>query len=281
MRIRDIKAHCNEQIKDMMINGGDEAVQDLSNIVKPEDIVTSEQLVTLLALFPSIHRTGCQLSYETLTTYVILSKPQETVTENNNKKQIDVVVDGPIVGKEVSAVRKVALKNVTVRPKPEKKKKVHTLTSVITARSNAACGITNKPKDAIIDIDAADADNHLAAVDYHEINEKMRAILVEWLIEVHNKFELMPETLYLTVHIVDRYLSMRLVSRKILQLIGMSAMLIASKYEHVWALEVNDFVYIADNDYNRAQILDVVSDQEMENMIFFLAELALMQYELI
>ncbi|KAF9626067.1 hypothetical protein IFM89_030735 [Coptis chinensis] len=127
----------------------------------------------------------------------IISKPQETVTENNNKKQIVVVVDGHIVGKEVAAIRKVALKNVTVRPKPEKvieispdtdtdteeekseirrqsreaspkKKKVHTLTSVLTARSKAACGITNKPKDAIIDIDAADADNHLAAVDYVE-----------------------------------------------------------------------------------------------------------------
>ncbi|KAF9615520.1 hypothetical protein IFM89_024147 [Coptis chinensis] len=50
----------------------------------------------------------------------------------------------------------------------------------------------------------------------------------------------MPETLYLTVHIVDRYLSMRSVSRKILQLIGMSAMLIASKYEEIWAPELLD-----------------------------------------
>ena len=39
-----------------------------------------------------------------------------------------------------------------------------------------------------------------------DINEKMRAILIDWLIEVHLKFKLLPETLYLTVNIIDRYL---------------------------------------------------------------------------
>ena len=71
-----------------------------------------------------------------------------------------------------------------------------------------------------------------------EINEKMRAILGDWLIEVHQKFELTPETLYLTFHIIDRYLSMEQVMRKELQLVGMSSMLIASKYEEIWAPQV-------------------------------------------
>jgi cyclin B len=39
-----------------------------------------------------------------------------------------------------------------------------------------------------------------------DINEKMRAILVDWLIEVHYKFKLLPETLFLTVNLIDRYL---------------------------------------------------------------------------
>lgn len=39
-----------------------------------------------------------------------------------------------------------------------------------------------------------------------DINEKMRAILIDWLIEVHLKFKLLPETLFLTVNIIDRYL---------------------------------------------------------------------------
>ena len=40
----------------------------------------------------------------------------------------------------------------------------------------------------------------------NDINEKMRAILVDWLIEVHHKFKLLPETLFLTVNLIDRYL---------------------------------------------------------------------------
>lgn len=88
-----------------------------------------------------------------------------------------------------------------------------------------------------------------------EINAKMRSILVDWLTEVHRKFELMPETLYLTVHIVDRFLSKETIQRKELQLVGISAMLIACKYEEIWAPEVNDFVRISDSAYLREQVL--------------------------
>lgn len=42
-----------------------------------------------------------------------------------------------------------------------------------------------------------------------EITEKMRAILIDWLIQVHLRFGLLAETLYLTVTIIDRYLSVR------------------------------------------------------------------------
>lgn len=265
-----------------------------------------------------------------------------------NKKQVPVLADG-VPRKAVAPQKK-----VTVKPKPEEiieispdtveektesrkssrdgssKKKVHTYTSVLTARSKAACGISNRPKNLVVDIDAADANNQLAAVEYvedlykfyklaenssrvhdymdsqPEINVKMRAILVDWLIEVHNKFELTPETLYLTVYIVDRYLSLKAVSRRDLQLVGMSAMLIASKYEEIWAPEVNDFVCISDRAYTREQVLlmeksilgklewsltvptpyvflvrfikAALSDQEMEHMVFFMAELGLMHY---
>jgi hypothetical protein len=66
----------------------------------------------------------------------------------------------------------------------------------------------------------------------------MRAILADWIIEVHHKFELMPETLYLTMYIIDQYLSLQPVLRKELQLVGVSSMLIACKYEEIWAPEV-------------------------------------------
>jgi len=85
----------------------------------------------------------------------------------------------------------------------------------------------------------------------------MRAILVDWLVEVHLKFKLMPETLYLTVNVIDRYLAKKQVTRKNLQLVGVTAMLIASKYEEIWAPEVRDFVYISDRAYTREQILQM------------------------
>src|SRR6056300_1755735 len=88
-----------------------------------------------------------------------------------------------------------------------------------------------------------------------DINCKMRAILIDWLVEVHLKFKLMPETLFLTTNLIDRYLELKAVTRKNLQLVGVTAMLIASKYEEIWAPEVRDFVYISDRAYTREQIL--------------------------
>ena len=53
----------------------------------------------------------------------------------------------------------------------------------------------------------------------NKLNEKMRAILIDWLVEVHHKFKLVPETLYLTVNIIDRYLDIVEVARDKLQLV--------------------------------------------------------------
>jgi len=89
-----------------------------------------------------------------------------------------------------------------------------------------------------------------------EINEKMRAILVDWLVEVHRMFKLLPETLFLSIGIIDRYLSLTAsIARDKLQLVGVTAMLIASKYEEIYAPECNDFVYISDGAYTKQQIL--------------------------
>eukprot|EP00803_Ostreobium_quekettii_P005195 evm.model.scf_1397.4 EVM.evm.TU.scf_1397.4 scf_1397:33318-35465(-) len=90
-----------------------------------------------------------------------------------------------------------------------------------------------------------------------EINGKMRAVLVDWIVEVHLKFKLMPETLYLCVNLIDRYLTRVQVARKRLQLVGISALLIAAKYEEIWPPEVRDFVQICDNAYTRTEVLDM------------------------
>lgn len=86
------------------------------------------------------------------------------------------------------------------------------------------------------------------------INERMRSILVDWLVEVHLKFKLVPETLYLTINLIDRYLERQEVSRPKLQLVGVTSLLIASKYEEIYPPELRDLVYICDRAYTRSEV---------------------------
>jgi cyclin B len=93
--------------------------------------------------------------------------------------------------------------------------------------------------------------------DQQYINERMRSILVDWLVEVHLKFKLVPETLYLTINIIDRYLAKTEVTRPKLQLVGVTALLIASKYEEIYPPELRDLVYICDRAYSKNEILEM------------------------
>lgn len=88
---------------------------------------------------------------------------------------------------------------------------------------------------------------------------KMRTVLVDWLVEVHQQFSLLQETLYMAVAILDRYLqcAAEKVPRKKLQLVGVTAMFIASKYEEMYAPEIGDFVYITDQAYTQGQIREL------------------------
>ena len=88
-----------------------------------------------------------------------------------------------------------------------------------------------------------------------EINWDVRAILVDWLVDVHAKFRLLPETLYLAVNIIDRFLSRRTISLSKLQLVGVTAMFIASKYEEVMCPSIQNFYYLADGGYTDVEIL--------------------------
>lgn len=93
-----------------------------------------------------------------------------------------------------------------------------------------------------------------------DINGRMRAILIDWLVEVHMKFRLVPETLFLCVSIIDRYCSRIDVLRSKLQLIGVTALLVACKHEEIYPPEVRDCVYITDRAYNRQEVLDMEQD---------------------
>ncbi|KAH7692018.1 cyclin B protein [Dioscorea alata] len=186
----------------------------------------------------------------------------------------------------------------------------------------------------IPNIDSFDSKNPLAVVDYvddiyafyrrtedlscvcpnymsnqFDINERMRAILIDWLIEVHYKFELMDETLYLTVNIIDRFLARQTVARKKLQLVGVTAMLLACKYEEISVPIVEDFIMISDRAYTRLEVLEmeklIVStlqfnmsvptpypfmrrflkaaefDKKLELLSFFIIELCLVEYQML
>ncbi|KAL8160734.1 hypothetical protein V2J09_002271 [Rumex salicifolius] len=189
-------------------------------------------------------------------------------------------------------------------------------------------------EDPVIDIDSCDAKNSLAVVDYvgalyafyrkmeasscvptdymshqFDINEKMRAILIDWIIDVQYKFELREETLFLTVNLIDRFLSRDSVARKKLQLVGLAAMLLACKYEEVSVPIVEDMIFISDKAYTRKDLLDMEklmcnklqfnlslptpyvflnrflkaaeSDKKLEFLSFFLIELSLVEYEMV
>ena len=88
-----------------------------------------------------------------------------------------------------------------------------------------------------------------------DLEWKMRGILVDWLIEVHTRFRLLPETLFLAVNIVDRFLSQKVVPLDKLQLVGITAMFIASKYEEVLSPHVGNFVHVADDGFTIEEVL--------------------------
>lgn len=130
----------------------------------------------------------------------------------------------------------------------------------------------------IIDIDSGDADNPQLFSSYvreiysylielerkqristsflqgKTVTTKMRAILVDWLMQVHAKFRLLQETMYLCVYILDAYLERRDVAKSQLQLVGVTSLLVACKYEEMYVPAIEDFVYMTDSTYTAAEI---------------------------
>lgn len=83
----------------------------------------------------------------------------------------------------------------------------------------------------------------------------LRGVLIDWLVEVHTRFHLLPETIFLAVNIIDRFLSARKVELEKLQLVGITAMFIASKYEEVLSPHVQNFKHVADDGFSEEEIL--------------------------
>ncbi|XP_022959817.1 cyclin-A2-4-like [Cucurbita moschata] len=147
----------------------------------------------------------------------------------------------------------------------------------------------------VMDIDCNDKDAQLCTVYAHEIynnlrvaeltrrprpdfmetvqtdiTQSMRGILVDWLVEVSEEYKLVPDTLYLTVFFVDWFLSQNYIERQKLQLLGITCMLIASKYEEICSPRVEDFCFITDSTYTKEEVLNM-EGQILKHMGFQLS----------
>jgi hypothetical protein len=90
---------------------------------------------------------------------------------------------------------------------------------------------------------------------------------MDWLVQVHNRFGLLPETLFLTVNYIDRFLSQKIVSIGKLQLVGATAILVASKYEEINCPSLGEIVYMVDNGYTADEVLK--AERFMLSMLSF------------
>lgn len=93
-----------------------------------------------------------------------------------------------------------------------------------------------------------------------DVSANMRGVLVDWLVEVAEEYKLVSDTLYLTISYIDRFLSLNVLNRQKLQLLGVSSMLIASKYEEISPPNVEDFCYITDNTYTKDEVVKMEAD---------------------
>ncbi|KAL0845651.1 hypothetical protein Bca101_018897 [Brassica carinata] len=90
-----------------------------------------------------------------------------------------------------------------------------------------------------------------------DLTQTMRGILVDWLVEVSEEYKLVPDTLYLTVYLIDWFLHGNYIERQGLQLLGVTCMLIASKYEEIFAPRIEELCFITDNTYTKDQVLEM------------------------
>ena len=104
-------------------------------------------------------------------------------------------------------------------------------------------------------------------IDQADLNGKMRAMLIDWLVDVHENFKLIDETLFLTVNIIDRFLSKVQVGKSNFQLIGVTALLIACKFEERQVPNLEKFVYVTEYAFNIKQLLQ--TERKMLDVLGF------------
>jgi G2/mitotic-specific cyclin-B2 len=187
------------------------------------------------------------------------------------KPTIAAVKPAPVESKPVSLP--------SIVPKPVEQPKETFSFGFPDMDTRASAGLELGEAD-IEDVDKFDSENPLLVSDYvkdiyvylRELEERfapsatymegqthitpaMRTILVDWIVEVHGRFKLVQETVFLTIHIMDRALERMVVPRSKLQLLGLGCFLIASKYEDTYPPRINDLIIVSNRAFTRAEIL--------------------------
>ena len=94
----------------------------------------------------------------------------------------------------------------------------------------------------------------------YEINEIMRAILIDWIIDIHLKFKLRQETLFMTIWLIDTYLSYAIVPREKFQLLGITCLLISCKSHEIYYPQQNKLIEMTDNAYTKQEMLTMENE---------------------
>ncbi|KAF7233361.1 hypothetical protein EG68_06886 [Paragonimus skrjabini miyazakii] len=143
-----------------------------------------------------------------------------------------------------------------------------------------------------------------------EVNPRMRYILVNWLVQIHHSYKLQPETLYLCIALLDRYLMKhsKELTKDRFQLVGIAALFIAAKFEEMYPPDISDFTAVTHNAFNKSDIRNceqkilqsvdfylsipiplvylrrlsraVDADRTMHNLAKYLLELTIQEYDL-
>ncbi|KAJ1958237.1 B-type cyclin [Linderina pennispora] len=88
----------------------------------------------------------------------------------------------------------------------------------------------------------------------HALSWSMRSILIDWLVQVHERFNLLPESLCLSINLIDRFLSTKEVTVNRLQLVGAVSLLLAAKYEETRVPSISDIIFMVENTYSADEI---------------------------
>ena len=88
-----------------------------------------------------------------------------------------------------------------------------------------------------------------------DLTHAMRSILIDWMVEVAEEYTLAPQALFLAVAYLDRFLSKQVIDRSRLQLVGVTALLLAAKYWEIYPPAIDEFVHISDHTYTKLEVL--------------------------